>query len=53
MQRTNGVLAKGKVADFCIWDIAEPAELAYRIGFNPLDRCVRAGEEDLAVYHEV
>ena len=53
MQATNGVLAKGKVADFCIWDIAEPAELAYRIGFNPLARRVRAGEEYPAVNPEM
>jgi imidazolonepropionase len=52
MQATNGVLARGKAADFCIWNIAEPAELAYRIGFNPLDRRVRAGEEDLAANSE-
>lgn len=52
MQATNGVLDRGKAADFCIWDIAEPAELAYRIGFNPLNRRVRAGKEDLAVNPE-
>ncbi len=52
MQAANGVLARGKAADFCIWNIAEPAELAYRIGFNPLARHVRAGDEDLAVNSE-
>jgi len=26
-----------------IWDIAEPAELAYRIGANPLKNVVRRG----------
>ncbi|UCH74485.1 MAG: imidazolonepropionase [Rhodospirillales bacterium] len=40
---THGTIAAGKVADLCIWDIAEPAELAYRIGFNPLDRVIRKG----------
>jgi imidazolonepropionase len=44
MQATHGSLAEGKAADFCVWEIAEPAELAYRIGFNPLGRRVRAGE---------
>ncbi|MEN8198385.1 MAG: amidohydrolase family protein, partial [Pseudomonadota bacterium] len=44
MQATHGSLAEGKAADFCVWEIAEPAELAYRIGFNPLCRRVRAGE---------
>ncbi|WP_336293807.1 imidazolonepropionase [Bartonella sp. CB169] len=31
-----GTLEKGKRADFAVWDIEEPAELVYRIGFNPL-----------------
>ena len=43
MQATHGTLAEGKAADFCLWDIGEPAELAYRIGFNPLAKAVRAG----------
>ena len=32
---THGILATGMAADFCLWDITEPAELAYRLGFNP------------------
>ncbi len=32
----TGILATGYRADLAIWDIAQPAELAYRIGFNPL-----------------
>jgi len=31
-----GTIAAGQVADLAVWDIAEPAELSYRIGFNPL-----------------
>ncbi|WP_297341968.1 imidazolonepropionase, partial [Pseudophaeobacter sp.] len=31
-----GTLAVGNRADLAIWDVAHPAELAYRIGFNPL-----------------
>ncbi len=31
-----GVLAAGRRADLAIWDAEHPAELAYRIGFNPL-----------------
>ena len=38
-----GTLEPGKDADFVIWDIAEPAELAYRIGANPLKHVVRQG----------
>jgi imidazolonepropionase len=40
---THGILAQDMVADLCIWDIAEPAELAYRIGFNPLARTIKKG----------
>jgi imidazolonepropionase len=31
-----GVLAAGARADLCLWDIERPAELVYRLGFNPL-----------------
>ncbi len=32
----SGVLTPGRRADFAIWDVSHPAELAYMIGFNPL-----------------
>ncbi|MFT3673010.1 imidazolonepropionase [Aestuariivirga sp.] len=32
----HGTLAAGKVANFAVWNASHPAELAYRIGFNPL-----------------
>ena len=32
----RGVVAAGARADLAVWDIADPAELTYRIGFNPL-----------------
>jgi len=35
----------GKQADLCVWNVREPAELAYRIGFNPLLRRIWRGEE--------
>lgn len=31
-----GTLEAGKYADLAIWDIDNPSELVYRIGFNPL-----------------
>lgn len=31
-----GTLEIGKRADLAIWNVADPAELSYRIGFNPL-----------------
>jgi len=39
----TGTLEAGKAADIAIWDVAEPAELAYRVGFNPLHRRIFAG----------
>jgi imidazolonepropionase len=33
---TVGVLAPGYAADIAVWDVAEPAELAYRIGYDAL-----------------
>jgi imidazolonepropionase len=39
----RGTLAPGMRADFAVWDAAHPAELAYRIGFNPLRRRVIGG----------
>lgn len=32
----RGRVIAGARADLCVWDVARPAELAYRIGFNPL-----------------
>jgi imidazolonepropionase len=40
---SHGTLEAGKAADFAIWNIERPAELAYRIGFNPLAYAVKAG----------
>jgi len=38
-----GSLAPGKVADFALWDIARPADLAYGIGCNPCRIVVNGG----------
>lgn len=35
MQSSHGTLATGKQADFALWDIDAPAELAYVMGANP------------------
>ena len=39
----RGTLEVGKAADLAIWAIERPAELAYRIGFNPLIGLVKDG----------
>ena len=39
----RGTIAPGQRADLALWDIAEPAELAYMIGGNPCAGIVRAG----------
>ena len=43
MEETHGTLEPGKAADLCVWAIDEPAELAYRIGLNPLAYAVKDG----------
>jgi len=40
-----GVLEAGRQCDLAIWNIEEPAELVYRMGFNPLHRRVWRGED--------
>ena len=44
LQDQIGTLEQGKDADFVLWDITEPAELAYGMGFNPLKQVVRQGK---------
>ena len=44
MAESHGTLEVGKAADFAIWNIARPAELAYRVGFNPLHQLVKGGQ---------
>lgn len=39
----HGLLAVGRLADFCTWDIETPAELAYWSGFSLCSRVVRHG----------
>ncbi|WP_313665276.1 imidazolonepropionase [Shinella sp.] len=39
-----GTLEPGKWADFVLWDISRPAELVYRMGFNPMHARVRSGQ---------
>ena len=41
-----GTITPGKWCDLAIWDIERPAELVYRIGYNPLWRRVFAGRTD-------
>ncbi len=40
---SHGTLQVGKAADLAVWNIAQPAELAYRMGFNPLAYAVKGG----------
>ena len=44
LQQITGTLEAGKAADLAIWDIERPAELVYRMGFNPLHRRVWRGK---------
>ncbi|WP_390867504.1 imidazolonepropionase [Prosthecodimorpha staleyi] len=39
----TGTIEAGKWCDLAIWDIDRPAELVYRLGFNPLHARIRRG----------
>ena len=39
-----GTIETGKRADLAVWDVEHPAELAYRMGFNPLKTRIRDGK---------
>ena len=39
----TGTLEIGKSCDLALWNVEQPAELFYRMGFNPLHTRVRAG----------
>ena len=43
LAQETGTLEVGKWADLAIWDIERPAELVYRLGFNPLNARVWRG----------
>ena len=40
----TGVIEAGKRADLSIWNVQAPAELSYRIGFNPLEKRIFGGD---------
>ena len=42
--RDCGTLEAGKFCDLAIWDIERPAELVYRLGFNPLHQRIYGGK---------
>lgn len=43
LRHESGTLEAGKWADLAIWDVERPAELIYRMGFNPLHQRVWRG----------
>lgn len=45
LSEETGTLEVGKSADLAIWDVTAPAELVYRIGFNPLHSSYLQGRE--------
>jgi len=46
LEKSVGTLTVGKDADLAIWDVDHPAELSYRIGFNPINMRVKHGQID-------
>ncbi|OHT20461.1 imidazolonepropionase [Edaphosphingomonas haloaromaticamans] len=43
LQDRTGTLEAGKACDLAIWSVERPAELVYRMGFNPLHARIRSG----------
>ena len=43
LQHETGSLVVGKRADFALWRIARPADLAYALGLNPCAGVVHGG----------
>ncbi|QSX40951.1 imidazolonepropionase [Shewanella cyperi] len=43
-EHSVGIIREGMQADFCLWNITTPAELAYSYGVNPLVDVVKAGK---------
>ncbi len=41
----TGIVMPGLRADMVVWDVDHPAELSYRIGFNPLHKRIFGGRE--------
>ncbi|MEX0278027.1 MAG: imidazolonepropionase [Ruegeria sp.] len=41
----TGIIAPGYRADLAVWEVTDPAELSYRIGFNPLHQRIFGGLE--------
>ncbi len=39
-----GTITAGNRADLAVWNASHPAELAYRIGFNPIHKRMFKGE---------
>jgi imidazolonepropionase len=48
MANRIGTLEAGKQCDLAIWNVERPAELVYRLGFNPLHERIWRGRERVA-----
>ena len=44
LQEDIGTLQMGKYCDLAIWNIERPADLIYRMGFNPLHARIWRGQ---------
>ncbi len=47
LSATKGQLTVGFDADIAVWDIAQPAELCYQFGVNPLRELIKNGQQVL------
>ena len=44
MEKTHGTLSVGKMADFIVWNVKQPVDLAYHIGGNLLRHVIKSGK---------
>ena len=49
LQDEIGTLETGKAADFAVWEVSSPVDLAYQLGGNPLQFSVMGGQKYLPV----
>lgn len=50
-EATHGQLAVGFYADFILWDVADPVEIFYELGYNPMQKRVFRGQvSDLSTW---
>ncbi len=51
LRHDRGTLEPGKLADFAVWNVEQPAELAYALGANPCHAVYKRGRRAEPIQH--